>query len=89
MENEAEGHSKKFTDKLQNSLGDLVYLVRGKDAGRAAWHYVLIDRVKLPLFKQKLKTGSLDVSEFGKVLYSGWGENPPADIVAEIKKQYS
>jgi hypothetical protein len=77
-----------FTDRVQGSLGDLVYLVRGKDAGRSAWHYVLIDRMKLPLFKQKLKTGSLDVSEYGKILYSGWGENPPEEIVEEIKKQY-
>jgi hypothetical protein len=78
-----------FVDKIQNSLGDLVYLVRGKDAGKAAWHYVLIDKVKLPLFKQKLKSGSLDVSEYGKILYSGWGEDPPQEIVDEIKKQYS
>jgi hypothetical protein len=78
-----------FTDKVQNSMGELVYLVRGKDAGRAAWHYVLIDKMKLPLFKQKLKSGSLDVSEYGKILYSGWGENPPEEIMEEIKKQYS
>lgn len=78
-----------FVDKVQNSLGELVYLVRGKDAGRAAWHYVLIDRVKLPLFKQKLKTGTLDVSEYGKILYSGWGEDPPQEIVDKIKEQYS
>lgn len=70
-------------------MGELVYLVRGKDAGRAAWHYVLIDKMKLPLFKQKLKSGSLDVSEYGKILYSGWGDNPPEEIVEEIKKQYS
>lgn len=78
-----------FVDKVQNSLGDLVYLVRGKDGGKPAWHYVLIDRVKLPLFKQQLKTGSLDVSEYGKILYSGWGQDPPEEIVNKIKEQYS
>jgi hypothetical protein len=68
---------------------NLVYLVRGKDSGKAAWHYVLIDQVKLPAFLQVLKTGSFDVSQYGKILYSGWGEDPPSEIVEAIKSQYS
>ncbi len=78
-----------FTEKVQSSKGDLVYLVRGKDAGKPAWHYVLIDKIKLPIFQQALKTGNIDVSEYGKVLESGWGENPPKEVTDAIKKQYS
>jgi hypothetical protein len=78
-----------FTDKLRNSLGDLVYLVRGKDNGRAAWHYVLIDKVKLPLFQKAIRTGALDVSEYGKILYSGWGEDPPPEIIEAVRERYS
>jgi tetratricopeptide (TPR) repeat protein len=67
---------------------NLVYLVRGKDSDRAAWHYVLIDQAELPVFLQMLETGSVDVSEYGKILYSGWGEDPPPEIVKTVKSLY-
>jgi hypothetical protein len=75
--------------KARGSQGNLVYLVKGTDKGKAAWHYVLIDKLKLPLFREMLKTGRLDVARYGKVLYSGWGENPPAAMVESVKKCYS
>jgi hypothetical protein len=68
--------------------GDLVYLIRGKDAGRPAWHYVQIDGMKLRAFKRALATGSLDVSQYGEILKSGWGEDPPGDIVKWVKDRY-
>jgi hypothetical protein len=67
----------------------LVYLVRGKDNGRPAWHYVLIAKPKLDAFKRKLATGSMDVSQYGAVLYSGWGQNPDSATVARIRSEYA
>lgn len=78
-----------FTEKFQTSLGDLVYLVRGKYSGEDGWHYVLVDKLKLPLFIENGKRGSIDVAEYGKVLYSGWGIDPPEEIVEAVKKEYS
>ena len=78
-----------FTEKFENSKGDMVYLLRGKDAEKDAWHYILIDKMKLPLFKHALSTGTGDAAQYGKVLYSGWGTEPPADIVEAIRKQFS
>ena len=40
-------------------------------------------------FQEKLRGGSLDVSEYGKVLYSGWGEDPPDEIVKAITEEYN
>lgn len=68
---------------------NLVYLVRGKDDGREAWHYVLIDAPKLAGFRRGLATGSLDVSEYGKILYSGWGQDPPPNVVGAINAEFS
>ncbi|GFR03854.1 uncharacterized protein TNCT_490682, partial [Trichonephila clavata] len=60
------------------------YKVRGKDRGQKAWHYVLIDKDKEEMFleqsKKKSKIGLLDVADYGKILYSGWGENPPQSV---------
>lgn len=77
-----------FQDKLSGSRGDLVYLVRGKDRGRDAWHYVLVNKPLLPIFLEKTNGGSIDVAEYGEVLYSGWGKDPSQDIVDKIEKEY-
>ncbi|CAK8162348.1 hypothetical protein CAXC1_120030 [Candidatus Xenohaliotis californiensis] len=77
-----------FKDRLKSSKSDLVYLVRGKDGEKSAWHYVLVDRPKLQIFLRKTQGGSLDVADYGKVLYSGWGQDPPQDIVDKINKEF-
>lgn len=70
--------------QLRNNL----FIVRGKDSGLAAWHILLVDKLKLILFERAVATGTLDVADFGQVLKSGWGENPPEDVVEKIKEQY-
>ena len=65
-----------------------VYLVRGKDRGKEAWHYVLVDEDKLEGFKTQVAIGNIDVAEYGKVLHSGWGKDPPKDLVRRIDLKY-
>lgn len=84
----SERHKGSFVEQQKNTASELVYLVRGKDRGMAAWHYVLVDKMKLPLFLNKIKSGNIDVSLYGDVLYSGWGEDPSEDIVKKIEEQY-
>ncbi len=78
-----------FAERFNSSRGDLVYLVRGTDNGRKAWHYVLVDKLKLPIFLKKIETGSLDLADYGAVLASGWGEDPPESVKKSISEQYS
>ena len=66
-----------------------IYLVRGKDRGKPCWHYVLADKHLLGLFLKKTNEGSLDVKDFGTVLRSGWGQNPPAGTIDQILKENS
>lgn len=77
-----------FADKLMKRRGEYVYLVRGKDRGKPAWHYVLIEKMKLPIFLEMVKGESIDVAKYGKVLYSGWGEDPPEDIVKKVEEEF-
>lgn len=58
----------------------IIYLVRGKNEGKLAWHYVLVNKHVMGLFLKKTQGGSLDVPDFGAVLRSGQGKNPPVDI---------
>ena len=70
-------------------LSPLVHLVRGKDRGRPAWHYVLVEEGKINSFKEKTASGTVDVARYGKVLMSGWGEDPPKDIRKEIESLFA
>jgi hypothetical protein len=65
-----------------------IYLSQGHYEGHSTWHYVKIDALKEPLFKQAIKSGSVDVADFGEVIFSGWGEKPPQSVVEMIQKKY-
>jgi hypothetical protein len=74
--------------QLRRNMG-VVYLVQGKDQGRLAWHYVLIDPDMFQAFQSQLSTRNVDVSRYGRILESGWGQNPPSSITRAIEQQYS
>ncbi len=65
-------------------ISQRVFLVRGTDRGRKAWHYLLIDEDKYESLEAASKTGSLDVKDYGKILKSAFGEEPPQKVKDEI-----
>ena len=82
IENEADvtiGYKENSTKRL--------YLVRGKDKGRAAWQYVLVKKHLLGLFLKRVKGGSLDVADFGAILRIGWGKDPPEGTTDKILEE--
>ena len=60
--------------------------MRGKDKGRPAWHYVLVERELEEEFVKAINAGTVDVAKFGYVIRCGWGEDPPDDIHKAIDK---
>ena len=72
----------KWKDMLSGSLTERVYLVRGNDRrqNRPAWQYVLVNDDYLEQFLERTKGGSLDVADYGQVLLTGWGKDPPEHI---------
>ena len=68
--------------------GNYLYLVRGKDGGKPAWHYVVVDKKKENHFKTQVATGHIDVAEYGKILCSGWGEDPPKEKKKQMDDQF-
>ena len=57
-----------------------LYLVRGKDRGKTAWHYVLIKADIIGEFLKRVDSGTIDVADYGQVLRSGWGQDPPEGV---------
>ena len=71
----------------KENSNERINLVPGKDRGRAAWHYVLVKKHLLGLFLKQTQGGSLDVADFGDVLRSGWGKDPPEGTIDQILEE--
>ena len=82
IENEAD-----VTIGYQENSTDRIYLVRGKGRGRAAWQYVLVKKHLLGLFLKRTNGGSLDGADFGAVLRSGWGKDPPEGTIDQMLEE--
>ena len=82
IENEAD-----VTIGYKENSTDRIYLVRGKGRGRAAWQYVLVKKHLLGLFLKRTNGGSLDGADFGAVLRSGWGKDPPEGTIDQILEE--
>ena len=61
------------------------YVVRGRDRGRHAWHYVEVNRELISVFLQKTRAGNIDVAHFGRVVKSGWGNDQERDIIKRVE----
>jgi len=73
----------KWDDAVSGEMRRNIYPVRGKDRGRPAWHYVLLssgDEDHVQGFKEQCRTGIIDVADWGYIIVSGWGEDPPNNI---------
>lgn len=83
-------HFSSIPQKLQWTWEDLtykrtrdrikLYTVRGKDRGKQVWHFVLVYPHKEDEFHRKVKSGTIDVANYGHVIRSGWGQDPPSDV---------
>lgn len=74
---------------LDRSEPRSVFCIRGKDNGRPAWHYVLVDtRQKRFKLKDQTKGSNIDVKDYGRIVKSGWGEDPPKEVMKEIEEEY-
>jgi len=77
---------KNWQDFVKSNPRSLIYTVRGQDRGWDAWHIVHVERALLDDFKLKIKSGSIDVADYGYVIKSGWGKDPPKAVIEAIDK---
>lgn len=75
-------------DPKKKMLADLIYLVKGIDAGRNAWYYVLVERLKLQLFLKALNDDIIHLENYGKILHSAYGDEPPVEVTNKLKEEY-
>lgn len=88
LENKQSALNQKSIDPQKKTLAELIYLVKGVDAGRNAWYYVLVDRIKVQLFLKALNDDIIHLENYGKILFSAYGDEPPEEITNKLKEEY-
>ena len=74
-----------FAEATRASRLDLLYLIKGKDAGREAWWYILLHNTQVaPIFLKKLGIDGEKISDYGEVIRCGWGKEPPDEVRKNI-----
>jgi len=81
---------KNATHKKQADMANkVIYLSQGHYDGRATWHYLLVNKMKLPLLQREAKLhNTVDLTSYGSIVFSGFGENPPEEVKYYVKKIY-
>jgi ankyrin repeat protein len=71
--------------KTSEELKNRIFIVRGKDQGKAAWHYVDVEPWSIDELKSQPHGSNIDVTNFGKILTSGWGDNPSKEAKLDVE----
>ncbi len=79
-----------FLHKVGNSRSNQLFLMRGEDKGRAAWYYLMVDKLKLPMLQREIaaNANNINLPKYGEVLKYGWGKEPPTSVVEYIEQTY-
>ena len=79
--------------KVLNS--DRLFLIRGEDKGRPAWHYAVLvdDEETIRQFKELTQgenagKNTVNVEDYGQVVKSGFGRDPPNDVKDWMEEHY-
>jgi len=77
-----------FADRVRRERACNVFLVRGNDStGCAAWYFLLVDPAKKTAF-QRASAGELELNAYGRIIASGYGADPPAEVRERMKTEY-
>lgn len=78
-----------WSDCVSGKL-ELIYTVSGTNEDQeSVWHCVLIDEEKVSAFTEAVAAGDdIDVQEYGEVLESGSGLEPPATLYQELELRF-
>lgn len=68
----------------------ILYELNSVVDGRTAWYILEVKSAKHNEFKRLLHSGAaMELTDYGTVLYSGWGKHPNSQIQAELRDKYN
>ena len=74
-------HVSRIKSKTLNNL----FLVSGEDDKRDCWYFLDVNQLKVPMFEKVAKDHQVqDLTSWGKIIISGWGDMPPNILKEKI-----
>lgn len=78
-----------FLNKIRKSRDGNIWLLRTREAsGRHCYFYVRVDPLKKALLENRIGAAGQTITDYGDILASGYGENPPPEVAARMKAEY-
>ena len=79
----------RWKDAVSGEMQQAIRHVQYIDRGRPAWYYVLLssgDEEHVSACKAQVRTGTVNIADWGHILLSGWGENAPQHIHDKVNQ---
>ncbi len=76
-----------WTDIVTGKLRKSIYIIQGNIRGEKHWYIILLFNRGEEFIKQyeaQMKSRSINISDWGYVLDSGIGEDPPSEIIDKV-----
>jgi len=79
-----------FAQNLSTARNDNLYLVNGGSdyTDQPAWYFIRVENVKVRAFFRAVEAGNIKLEDFGEIVESGYGEEPPDAIIASMRANY-
>ena len=78
-----------WQQSIHGKLSSRAFIVRGKDKERNAWYIVLLSNSSekyMEKFREKLKADIINLEEWGYVIRSGFGKEPPESDKEKVER---
>jgi hypothetical protein len=78
-----------FVKSTASSANNKLYYIQGIDAaGREAFYYLMVDKLKKQLFLHDSTLQKMDLRHYGKILISGFGTMPSEASLSFLKNEH-
>lgn len=77
-----------FMQKIVQERGGAIRFIRAEENGAMCWFYLRINPDKLTEYEQALKSGNMNIRDYGVILESDWGVYPPEDVVRFMRDEH-
>ena len=77
-----------YMHRITQERGGDIRFIRAEENRKPCWFYLRLAPEKRNEYEQKIKSGNLNIRDYGQILESDWGHYPPPDVVSFMREEY-
>lgn len=74
--------------KILQERGGAIRFVTALEDGKYCWFYLTLHPEKAAEYERLLRTGEMNIRDYGEILESDWGRYPPPDVIRFMRDEY-